>query len=56
MNTILWLRLIAVIAAAAMTTGTRAQQADPRLREVTYDAHAVVSVPVKNGVVTHIVL
>jgi type IV secretion system protein VirB9 len=27
---------------------------DPRLREVTYDAHAVVTVPVKRGVVTHV--
>lgn len=29
---------------------------DPRLREVTYDPHAVVSVPVQRGVVTLIVL
>ncbi len=30
--------------------------ADPRLREVIYDAHAVVTVPVKRGVVTLVVL
>ncbi len=29
---------------------------DPRLREVVYDAHAVVSVPVRRGVVTLVVL
>jgi type IV secretion system protein VirB9 len=32
-----------------------AQTADPRLREVTYDPAAVVDVPVRRGVVTHIV-
>ena len=32
------------------------QPGDPRLREVTYDARAVVTVPVKRGVVTHVVL
>ena len=30
--------------------------ADPRLREVWYDPQAVVTVPVKRGVVTHVVL
>jgi type IV secretion system protein VirB9 len=29
---------------------------DPRLRDIVYDPHAVVTVPVKRGVVTHIVL
>jgi type IV secretion system protein VirB9 len=29
---------------------------DPRLREVPYDAYAVVTVPVKRGVVTHVML
>lgn len=33
-----------------------AQAPDPRLREVTYDAQAVVTVPVRRGVVTHLVL
>lgn len=32
------------------------ESADPRLREVTYDPHAVVTVPVKRGVVTLVVL
>lgn len=34
----------------------RAQAHDPRLREVPYDPRAVVTVPVKRGVVTHVVL
>ncbi|MBE2241652.1 MAG: TrbG/VirB9 family P-type conjugative transfer protein [Burkholderiaceae bacterium] len=33
-----------------------AQADDPRLRDVVYDPHAVVTVPVKRGVVTHIIL
>lgn len=33
-----------------------AQATDPRLREVIYDARSVISVPVKRGVVTHILL
>jgi len=33
-----------------------AQADDPRLRDVVYDPQAVVTVPVKRGVVTHIVL
>lgn len=33
-----------------------AQSADPRLRELQYDPRAVVTVPVKRGVVTHVVL
>jgi type IV secretion system protein VirB9 len=43
---------VAVVAAAA----TQAQTPDPRLRELTYDARAVVTVPVKRGVVTHVIL
>ncbi len=46
-------------AAAAATLAPRiacAQPTDPRLREVQYDARVVVTVPVKRGVVTHIVL
>lgn len=42
---------LAIAAACA-----RAQPADPRLRELRYDARAVVTVPVKRGVVTHVVL
>jgi type IV secretion system protein VirB9 len=34
----------------------RAESPDPRLKEVWYDPRAVVTVPVKRGVVTHIVL
>lgn len=45
----------AVLATSAIGT-TSAQPADPRLREVTYDARAVVTVPVRRGVVTHVVL
>lgn len=44
--------LIALVVAGA----SPAHAADPRLREVTYDAGAVVTVPVKRGIVTHIVL
>lgn len=33
-----------------------AQPADPRLREVAYDPKAVITVPVKRGMVTHVVL
>lgn len=43
-------------AAALSTVAAHAQAPDPRLREVQYDARAVVSVPVKRGVVTHVVL
>jgi type IV secretion system protein VirB9 len=39
------------------TTGAAcAEAADPRLREVPYDPRAVVTVPVKRGVVTHVLL
>ena len=38
------------------SSATDARAADPRLREVTYDPRAVVTVPVKRGVVTHVVL
>ena len=33
-----------------------AQPSDPRLRQIWYDPHAVVTVPVKRGIVTDIVL
>lgn len=46
--------LIAAAALAMPMAG--ATQSDPRLREVIYDAQAVVTVPVKRGVVTHVVL
>lgn len=53
------MNVIAVLAAAVLAllgTTARAQAPDPRLREVVYDAHAVVTVPVRRGVVTHLVL
>ena len=44
-------------AIVALSVGSTCAQADdPRLREVVYDPRAVVTVPVKRGVVTHIVL
>ena len=48
-----------VVVAAVASTATCAadsQPADPRLREVLYDPSAVVTVPVKRGVVTLVVL
>ena len=54
------MRSVAVIAAGVMAsvpaTDALAQAPDPRLREVVYDAQAVVTVPVRRGVVTHLVL
>lgn len=38
------------------STPALAQAHDPRLREVTYDPHVVVTIPVKRGVVTHVLL
>jgi type IV secretion system protein VirB9 len=40
----------------ASAVAAQAQPADPRLRELQYDPRAVVTVPVKRGVVTHVVL
>ena len=37
-------------------TAAEAQSGDPRLKEVWYDPRTVVTVPVKRGVVTHVVL
>ena len=47
--------LLGAMAAAAVNAAD-VQPADPRLREVVYDPHAVVTVPVKRGVVTLVVL
>jgi type IV secretion system protein VirB9 len=47
-------KLLCLVAAALI--GSAAQADDPRLRELTYDAQAVVTVPVRRGVVTHVVL
>ncbi|KQY88255.1 TrbG/VirB9 family P-type conjugative transfer protein [Pelomonas sp. Root1444] len=52
--------LVSLTAALALTmaarTGASSVPGDPRLREVVYDPKAVVSVPVKRGVVTLVVL
>lgn len=45
-----------VVCLSAVAACAQAQTADPRLREVAYDPRAVVTVPVKRGVVTHVVL
>ncbi len=51
------LRILAVASAFAVGVDlASAQTPDPRLREVIYDARSVISVPVKRGVVTHILL
>jgi type IV secretion system protein VirB9 len=42
--------------AACCSAAVAAEPADPRLREVVYDPRAVVTVPVKRGVVTLVVL
>ena len=47
--------LVGVIAAGAVVAAEPAAT-DPRLREVVYDPHAVVTIPVKRGVVTLVVL
>jgi type IV secretion system protein VirB9 len=47
---------VATVMLAAAALAAEPVTADPRLREVVYDAHAVVSVPVKRGVVTLVVL
>ena len=48
--------LLVPLALFALPVIAMAQMADPRLREVQYDPRAVVTVPVKRGVVTHVVL
>ena len=42
--------------ASSAVSGAKSEPADPRLREVLYDPKAVVTVPVKRGVVTLVVL
>jgi type IV secretion system protein VirB9 len=49
-----WFMLVALVASAASAGDGSA--ADPRLREVQYDPRAVVTVPVKRGVVALVVL
>ena len=48
--------LAAVAMALLMSDSIGAAGPDPRLREVVYDAHAVVTVPVRRGVVTLVLL
>jgi type IV secretion system protein VirB9 len=51
------IRILLIGALAASTASAAdAQGADPRLREVQYDSRAVVTVPVKRGIVTLVVL
>lgn len=47
---------LAAASAMVFSAASSAEPADPRLREVLYDAQAVVTVPVKRGVVTLVVL
>ncbi len=49
-------RSLSLVALATFILEAHAQTPDPRLREVLYDSKAVVTVPVKRGVVTHVVL
>lgn len=48
--------VLPAVVLAFLVTAAQAQAPDPRLREVAYDAQAVVTVPVRRGVVTHLVL
>ena len=50
------LHIVVGAMALRVAANAAAESPDPRLREVTYDPHAVVTIPVKRGVVTHIVL
>jgi type IV secretion system protein VirB9 len=57
-HTVLRMMLLSAVSASAVLAAglASAELADPRLREVTYDPAAVVTVPVKRGVVTLVVL
>lgn len=48
--------VLVALSVVACVSQARAQAPDPRLREVQYDPKAVITVPVKRGVVAHIVL
>ncbi len=48
--------LVGTVLAMLVAGAAGAEAPDPRLREVRYDARAVVTVPVRRGVVTHVVL
>ncbi|CAM4015603.1 TrbG/VirB9 family P-type conjugative transfer protein [Roseateles saccharophilus] len=49
-------RLVAILGGIGCAAASLAEPADPRLREVTYNPAGVVTVPVKRGTVTLIVL
>ena len=55
MKALAWLAALGC-AALCSSAGAAPEPADPRLREVVYDPRAVVTVPVKRGVVTLVVL
>ncbi len=55
MKALAWLAAVGCSALCA-SAGATPEPADPRLREVVYDPRAVVTVPVKRGVVTLVVL
>ncbi|MGE0674235.1 MAG: TrbG/VirB9 family P-type conjugative transfer protein [Methylibium sp.] len=55
MKALAWLAAVGYSALCA-GAGAAPESADPRLREVVYDPRAVVTVPVKRGVVTLVVL
>jgi type IV secretion system protein VirB9 len=55
MKSLAWLATLACVAACG-SAAAAAEPADPRLREVVYDPRVVVTVPVKRGVVTLVVL
>ena len=50
------MKRVLLMGIALLVTSVAAHSADPQLREITYDPAAVVSVPVKRGVVTLIAL
>ena len=55
MKPLAWLATLGCVAVCGSSVAA-AEPADPRLREVVYDPSAVVTVPVKRGVVTLVVL
>jgi type IV secretion system protein VirB9 len=55
MKPLAWLAALGCVAVCVSAVAA-AEPADPRLREVVYDPRAVVTVPVKRGVVTLVVL
>ena len=56
MKVLAWLAALGCAAMSGGGAGAAPDSPDPRLREVVYDPRAVVTVPVKRGVVTLVVL